>query len=326
MTVTLNLKNDLDIGNMLLVTGATGFVGRAVVRRAVAESRAVRCLLRPSRREQSLPPGTALSAVSASLDDLPALRTAVGGATAILHLAGEEDLWNGGLREDHIAGTANLITVAQELDVQRLVYLSHLGADTASAYPLFRILGEAESLVSTSGLDYTIVQTSLVYGAEDVFTNMLVMLAKCCPWVMPIPDAGLCRFQPLWVEDLARCLLATVDSSSLSGRTIQLGGPEHFTFPQLVSEVLRAAGMRRRLLNVRIPFMQWIIALLDTFLPRTPTPFWWLDLLAVNGATDLMAVPRLFDFEPCRLTNCLDYLSRPRAWRRTLVRYITSRG
>lgn len=297
-----------------------------MVRRAVAESYEVRCLLRPSRREQSLPPGAAISVVAASLDDLPALRTAVGGATAILHLTGEEDLWNGGVGEAHITGTANLIAVAQELEVRRFICLSRLGADAASAYPLFRILGEVEALVSASGLDYTIVQTSIVYGAEDIFTNMLVMLAKCCPLVMPIPDAGLCRFQPLWVEDLARCLLATVESGSLIGRTIQLGGPEHFTFSQMVSEVLRAAGVRRRLVNVRMPLMQWAIALLDTFLPRAPTPFWWLDLLAVNGATDLMAIPRLFGFEPCRFTCCLDYLSRPRAWRRDLIRYVTSRG
>ncbi len=296
------------------------------MRRAVAESREVRCLLRPSRREQSLPPGAVVSAVSASLNDLPALRTAVGGVTAIIHLTGEEDLWNGGVQEDHVTGTANLIAVAQELEVRRFVCLSRLGADSASAYRLFRILGEVEALVGGSGLDYTIVQTSLVYGAEDVFTNMLVMLAKCCPVIMPVPDAGLCRFQPLWVEDLARCLLAAVDSSSLSGRTIQLGGPEHFTFSQLVSEVLRAAGVRRRLVNVRMPFMQWVIALLATFLPRNPTPFWWLDLLAVGSATDLMAVPRLFGFEPCRFNQCLGYLSRPRAWRRDLIRYVTSRA
>lgn len=310
---------------MILITGATSFVGRAVVLRLAAEQRQVRCLLRPSRREQRLATGVPFSTVSASMSDLPALRTAMQGVTAIVHLAEEEDLGHERALRKHVEHTANLITAAREADVRRLIYVSRLGADRASAYPLFRATGGAETAVSESGLDTTILQAPIVYGPEDVFANVLVMLAKAIPLVLPIPDPGLSRFQPLWVVDLTTCILATLDRDEFIGQTIALGGPEHFTFEQMVAQVLAAAGLRRRLMRVRMPLMQGAIALSDALLPRTPTPPWWLDLLTVGSATELGAIPRRFGFEPCRFSQCLDYLRRKRPWRRDMIHLILDR-
>ncbi len=307
---------------MILITGTTSFVGRALVRRLAAERGEVRCLLRPSRREQQLPTDVPFSTVSASMSDLPALRTAMQDVTVIVHLAGEEDLDHGGTLHSHVEDTTNLITAAQEAGVRRFIYLSRLGADRASAYPLFRARGETEAAVRESGLDTTIFQTSTIYGPEDIFGNMLVMLTKVIPFILPLPDTGLSRFQPLWVEDLTTCILATLDRDDLVGRTIPLGGPEHFTLEQMVTEILTAAGMHRRLVRVRMPLMQWAIALSDALLPRNPMPFWWLDLLTVGSATDLMTIPCHFGFEPCRFSQCLDYLHHKRPWRRDLVRFV----
>lgn len=310
---------------MILITGATGFVGRAVVRRLAAERREVRCLLRPSRREQRLPAGILFSTVSATLDDLPALRTAMQDVTAVVHLTGEEDLDQGRTPHRHAKDTANLIAAAQEAGVPRFIYLSRLGADRASAYPLFRAMGEAEAAVRESELDYTILQATVTYGAEDAFTNMLAMLAKATPFILPIPDPGLSCLQPLWIVDLVTCIVATLERDDLVGRTIPLGGPEHFAFEQMVAQVLAAAGMRRRLVHVRLPLVQGMIGLLDALLPRNPTPPWWLDLLAVGSATELGTIPRHFGFEPCRFAQGLDYLRRKRSWRRDLVRFVLHR-
>lgn len=310
---------------MILITGATSFVGRAVVLRLAAEQRPVRCLLRPSQREQRLATGVLFSTVSANLSDLPALRTAMQDVTAIVHLMEEEDLRREGALGTHVEDTANLITAAQEVGVRRLVYVSRLGADRASAYPLFRAIGQVEAAVSESGLETTILQAPIVYGPEDIFTTVLVMLAKAMPLVLPIPDPGLSRFQPLWVGDLATCIPATLDREEFTGQTIALGGPEHFTFEQMVRQVLAAAGLRRRLVRVRMSLMQAVTALLDALLPRNPTPRWWLDLLTVGSATELGAIPRQFGFEPCRLSQCLDYLGRRRPWRRDLARFVLDR-
>lgn len=306
---------------MILVTGVTNFVGRAVVRRLVKERHEVRCLLRPSRYEQRLPRGVDLSTVSASVSDASALCGAMQDVTAVVHLMRDEESAQEGKLRDHAGGTNNLIAAAQAAGVRRFIYLSRLEAGQASAYRLFRIRGRAETAVRESGLEYTILQSAVIYGPEDAFTNALVMLAKMIPIVIPIPAAGLVRFQPLWIGDLSTCVAATLDRDDLIGRTLPVGGPEHFTLEQMIGQILEAAGMRRRLLYVGMPLMRAMIGLFDTLLVHNPTPAWWLDLAAVGSAAELGAVPRRFGFEPRRFAQCLGYLRRRKPWRRDFVRF-----
>jgi NADH dehydrogenase len=306
---------------MILITDATSFVGRAIANHLGAAGYQVRCLLQPSPNRQLLPPGRAFSTVAASMDDLPAMRTAMQDVSAVVHLTWEEDLDTGRHLDEHPQETRNLIQAMREADVHRMVYLSRLGADRASAYPLFRIRGEAEAAVKESELDYTILQPALTYGPGDAFTELLVMLAKSTPLVLPFPDPGLSRFQPLWIGDLTTCVAMALAEKPHLGQTIPLGGPEHFTFEQLVAEVLTAAGVRRRLVRVRIPFVRGASRVFDVLLPRNPTPLWWLDILAHGSTTELGTVARHYDFEPSRLIHCLDYLRQPRHWRRDLIRF-----
>ncbi len=308
---------------MILVTGATSLIGRAVVRRLAAGGREVRCLLRPSRREQQLPPGVPFSIVTAGLQDLPAMRTAMERVTAIIHLAGEEDLEQVGDLCYHVADTASLISAAQEVGVPRLVYLSCLGANRASAYPYLRAKGEVERMVRNSGLSYTIINAAITYGADDLLTNVWVMLAKMIPLLLPVPDTGLARFQPLWVEDLARCIVAALDEKRLEGQSVPIGGPEHFTIDQMAAEVLAAAGVRRKIVRVRMPFARWWVAVMDALLPRNPTPPWWLDVLSAGSAAELGNVARYCGFEPVRLSEGLAYLRQRRPWRRDFLRLVS---
>lgn len=307
---------------MILITNPTGFVGRAVVRQLVAEQYKVRCLLQPSRREQRLPKGIPLSTIAASLSDLPALRTAMQDVTAIIHLMSEEDPEQETALLTHAQDTANLVEAAREVGVRRFIYLSRLGADRASAYLLFRVRGEAEAAVRKSDLDWTILQAAITYGPEDAFTNVLAMLAKTVPFVLPMPEAGLVRFQPLWIADLVRCILITLNRDDLARQAVPLGGPEHFTLEQLVTQVLLALRVRRRLVRVRMPLAQFMSALGNIFLFRNPVPPWWFDILAVGSATELGSIPRYFGFEPGRFANCLDHLRGRRPWRRTLLRFV----
>ncbi len=296
------------------------------MQRLVADGRPMACLLRPAQREQRLPPGIHVAIVSASMRDIPALRTAMQGVTAIVHLTGEEDIDYGDNLQSHVEDTANLLTAAEETGVRRIVYLSRLGADRASAYPIYRAVGDVEALIGNSGLDYTILQAPIIYGEGDQFTTTLVMLAKVIPFILPIPAAEKSRFQPLAVTDLATCVALALERDDLVRKTIPLGGPEHFTFEQLVLEVLKAAGVKKRLVSVRVPFVGWAIAISEALLPRNPTPYRWLDLLATGCATDLVTIPRHFGFEPGRLSSNLDYLRPPRPWRRDFWRYIFTVG
>jgi len=310
---------------MILVTGSTNFVGRAVIQRLNQRGYHVCCLVEPSRFEQDLPTDVTFSILSASLEDLPALRKAVEGVEVVIHLTREEERPRERSLTDHTAGTRNLVRAASDGGVSRFIYLSRLGATPASAYPLFRIKGEAEIAVAESGLPHTNIRSAVIYGAEDVFTTRLVMLAKMMPFILPIPDAGMVRFQPVWVEDLARCIVETVERKDLVGRMIPLGGPEHFTLEQLIRRVLEAAGMRRSLIHLSMPIMQSALDGIEAITGGTATPAWWLDLAAAGSATDLGTIPKHFDFEPCRFSQCLTYLRRQRPWRRAFIRHLLDR-
>ena len=307
---------------MILVTHPTGFAGRAIVRQLVAGDREVRCRLQPSRRELKLPTGISFSTVSASMDDLPALRTALQDVAAVVHLMGEEDLVSETTLARHVQQTSNLTAAMQEADVRRVAYLSRMGAGLASAYPLLRIQGQAEEIVRGSGLDYTILRPTLIYGPEGAFTNVLAMLAKAIPLVLPIPDTGLSRFRPLWIEDLARCVSLTLDRTDLIGETTPLGGPEHFTLEQILTEILAAMNIRRLMVRLRMPIVRGVSRLMDHLLPRSPTPMWLLDILALGDAGDLGTIPHHFGFKPQRFAQGLDHLRRKRPWRRELIRFI----
>lgn len=311
---------------MILIAGATNFVGRAVTRRLAAEGRPFRCLLQPSRYPQRLPTELSFSAVSAPLSDVEALREAMDGVTGVIHVTREEDQLAERTLHTHTEDTGNLLEAAKSAGVTRFLYLSRLGATAASAYPLFRIKGESEIRVHESGLDHTILRAAVIYGAEDAFTTRLVMLAKMIPIVLPIPDVGMVRFQPLWVEDLAHCIVATIDRTDLSNKTVVLGGAEHYSIEQMVRRILAAAGMRRYLLHVTMPLIRTGSRFLGALLARNPTPMWWLDLATVGSATELGAIPKHFGFEPRPLAQSLGYLRLRRPWRREFIRYTLGDG
>jgi uncharacterized protein YbjT (DUF2867 family) len=311
---------------MILVTDATGFVGRNLVSRLAAQGRQVRCLIRPSRHVQQLPKSVNFSAVSANLSDLPALRTAMQDVTEIIHLLGEDDPDQQRRIAQHGADTANLVEAAQEAGIRRILYVSRLDSDRASAYKLFRARGEAEWALRESGLETTVVRTAIAYGPDDAFTNVIVLLARAIPIFLPVPSASLSRFQPIWVEDLVRCIVEALDRRDLIGQTVSVGGPDHFTFDQIVTLVLDAARVRRQLLHVRAPLMGLAAGLANLLLPRNPTPRWWLDLLAAGSATDLTATMRTFNFKPRPFSQSLGYLAEQQHWRRELLRFMLGKS
>ena len=307
---------------MILVTGATSIIGRAVVRQLASEGRQAHCLLRPDFGEQRLPTGIPFAAVSAGLADLPALRTAMQRTSCVVHIVGEERFGTLGALREHTQGTAYLVEAMRDARVDRVVHLSRLGADRNSAYPYLRVRGDAESMIRHSGLEYTTLQAPMAYGPEDVSTTVLVMVAKMVPLVLPVPQTGGSCFQPLSIPDIARCVTGTLDRRDLIGQTIPLGGPEHFTLQQLTAQVLAAAGVRRKILPINLLLMKGLVRLLDLIIPHNPVPSWWLDIVASSSGTDLGSVPRHFNFEPCRFSQGSAYLGDKRPWRRELLRLV----
>ena len=149
---------------MILVTGGTGFIGRALIRHLADVGYPVRALLRPSPKSPTIPKGVAMEVAVSSLEDERGLRAAMVGVDTVYHLVGVER--HGAyaeLVEIDIQGTRAVVEAAASAGVERIFYISHLGADRASAYPVFKAKAIAEQFVRRSGIDYTIFRTALIF-------------------------------------------------------------------------------------------------------------------------------------------------------------------
>jgi len=265
--------------------------------------------------------------VSGDVDDVPTLRLAMHGVTSIVHLAAISRPYPRGrtIESVNVGGTQNVIEAAREVGVQRIVFVSPIGADAHSAYPYLRSKGQAEELIRASGLDYTIVRASAVYGEDDEWTMPLAMGLHAVPLICLIPGDGRSRLQPLCVHDMATCLSACLSSAEKIGQTVDIGGPQFMTFGDVVTEIMKATGVKRRRYYLHPGAAHSLARLSSRLLGRPPFSDAAVDLLAVNRTTALDAVPFHFGFQAARMSGSLDYLKRPRPWRRMFVRYLMTR-
>jgi NADH dehydrogenase len=301
---------------MILVTGGTGFIGQAVIRHLVADERRVRTLLRPSQQSPDLPKGTPVEVMLSSIDDERGLRAAVSGVETIYHLVGGE--WEGvdaDLTNIEIEGTKTLLRVAQDSGVKRIVYLSHLGAERPSAYPVLKVKGIVEEFIRRSSLEYAIIRTGLVFGPNDNFITSLAKLMAIYPFLFFLPDEGETLLQPIWVEDLATCLTWLLDRDELGNQTIEIGGPEFLTIRQIIEEVMAASGMNRYLVGLQPSYLRIVAVFLEYMFPAFPHSIYWLDYLATDRTCEIDSVSRVFGLLPVRLSQQLDFI-KGQNWRR----------
>jgi uncharacterized protein YbjT (DUF2867 family) len=310
---------------MILVTGGTGFIGKALIRHLVELGYPVRTLIRPSKKSPNLPRGVSVDVAVASLNDERGLRAAMVGIKSVYHLASSE---RGGpraslLRVD-IEGTRTLVEAAEDAGVKRLFYISHLGADRASAYPVLKAKAIAEEFIRRSSLDYTILRSAIVFGPNDRFTTQIARLLSAIPAVFLMPGGGDTLLQPLWVEDLVTCLSWSLDDPETFKRTLEVGGPEYLSFRQVLELVMEETGIRRRPIKVNPPYLRGLTVILDSLLRVMPISVYWLDYLAVNRTTALDTLPRTFNLMPSIMSKKLAYLRGIR-WRRSLAKVMWRR-
>ena len=228
---------------MLLLTGATGLIGSAVLRRMTARGEPVRCLVRDPRRL-----GAERVRVQLAIGDLgdPASwRHALRGVKTVIHLAAtERDQPRGTIEEIDGLAASRLLRAAERAGAERFLWMTPLGAAPHHHSRVHRAKALAERAVAASGLRTTTLAASLVYAPGDRRLQRLERLA-----LLPVvPLLGSARTQPIWADDVADCALAALDGDHL-GR-YELAGPDVLGHRDVARLALRAAHRRRRLLPV----------------------------------------------------------------------------
>ncbi len=294
---------------MLLITGATGFVGRQAVRAFVSHGHPLRCLVHTPRSAEVIQ-GQGVELVYGDVLDPSSLKEALRGVEAVAHLVAvireKGPFTFSGVNHQ---GTRNVLEAAKEAGVKRFIGASTIGAtdDPGIPYLYSRWLGEQE--IINSGIPYTILRFSLGFGEGDEFFNALAALVKALP-IVPIVGDGKALFQPMAVEEIAECLVKTYEDDHTVGRTIEIGGPEHLTYEEitdLISETLQVKTVKA---HVPIPVMRPLVGVMDALLPRPPVTSDQLKILKMDSVTDPQAVEKTFGFAPRSPRGNIDYITR----------------
>ncbi len=293
---------------MILVTGGTGFIGQHLVRQLVLQGYDVRILLRPSPQSPNLPTGLPVQVAVSSLNDQRGLRAALKGINTVIHLAGTESF---GIKSDlegvDINGTHSLASAAREAGIDRFFFLSHLGADKASAFPVLKAKAIAENLIKHSGIPFTIFRTAVVFGPNDHFTSVFSRLIEISSIGLLIPGDGSTLLQPIWIQDLVASILISLENPASIGKIYQIGGGESISFFNIIQIIMDKIDLHRRI----IPIMPGYLRVMSVWLEqsrRFPISAYWIDYLAVDRTCSLDSLSRNFNLIPARFHQSLDYL------------------
>lgn len=301
----------------VLVTGATGFIGPNVARALVQRGHQVRCLVRRTsdlRALQFLPVEVWLGDIS----DPASLPAAVEDQQAVVHLVGilkerPPELTYQGV---HVDGTQNLVEASKAGGVQRFLYLSGNGAAEGTRYPYLHTKWLAEELVKASGLDWTILRPSIVTGPGDGFFNQLADIVRHPPSggrtmapIVPVIGSGNCRYSPLHVEDLARGVAQAAVDPAFAGRTLVLGGPQQFTYRELLRITMEATHVIRPTIGLPVWFMRLVVPTMPLLYKDPPLTPALLEMATLDNVAPADSVEAAFGFKPRAIEQHLGYLT-----------------
>ncbi len=237
--------------------GGTGFLGGHIAARLSQAGATVRVAVRNPEnagRDQGPGPGEVVP-LRADVRDEAAVAAAVAGAGAVINAVGLY-LEQGGatFQAVHVEGAGRVARAAAAAGVPRLVHISGIGAEprSPSAYVRARAAGEAAVRAAFGGA--TILRPSVLFGPGDAFFNTLAGLARTSP-VLPLFGRGQTRLQPVYVGDVAEAVARALTDATAPGRTFELGGPETYSYRELL--IVTLVQINRRRLLLPLPFPLW---------------------------------------------------------------------
>jgi NADH dehydrogenase len=294
---------------MILIAGGTGFVGSAIVRELAKRGKPVAALTRNPESALGRFPGLDVQLRKGDVTEPASLRGALPGIEAIV---GCQQFPNSPIENPgkgytfeavDAQGTENLVSAAKAGGVNRYVYLSGAGAAPGGRH-WFKAKWRAETAVMDSGMTYTILRPSWVYGPEDNALNRFIRMARFSPFVPQIGDIGKQQMQPVFVDDVARVVADSLDNAATENRIFELGGPEVLSMKEVVATALETAGRKRIILATPAGLMKLAASVLQ-FLPGRPLTPDAVDFITGDALGDSSDLKQAIGFEPTPLRQGL---------------------
>ncbi len=255
------------MAEQVFITGGGGFVGSAII--AELRNRGFEVVALVNRR----PVAGAVRSVKADLLESSVISPAMRGCVAVIHLVGiimENPRRGITFERIHFEGTKSVVDAAKAAGVKRYLHMSALGVRANAASRYHRTKFAAEEHVRSSGLDWTILRPSLIHGPSGEFMQMEIRWArKTAPpfFAMPYFGAGLLglggagMLQPVYVKDVARAFVDSLQNPGMIAKTFDLGGAQQLTWPQLHQTVAQAVVRHRRLVvPLPVPMAKFLAA------------------------------------------------------------------
>ena len=265
----------------VLVLGGSGFIGRHFVAQLARRELKVTVPSRRRERAKHLILLPTVDVVQSDVIDPAALERLARNKDVVVNLIG---ILHGDFERFHVELPRAIVAACRAAGVKRLLHMSALGADVngPSAYQRSKGAGEAVVLEARD-LDVTVFRPSVVFGPEDQFLNRFAAMARFLPVLaVPCPQA---RFQPVYVGDVARVMLSSLEDTESHGRAIELGGPHDYDLKQLVSLVCDMTGHRRLVIGLGDRLSYYQAAVLEHLPGRLMTRDNYLSMKVPNVTT-----------------------------------------
>ncbi len=285
------------------VTGGTGFVGRNIVERLLAEKWNVRCLARKPQDAKDLKK-QGIEVYKGDVVDKSSIdKSFFHSLTYVIHLVGIiKELDNQTFERVHFEGTKNIADLAKEAVVKKFIHMSGLGTRPNAKSKYHSTKWMAEEYLRESGLNYTIFRPSIIFGPNDEFINTFIRMIKLSP-VIPVLKSG--KLQPIYVGDVAHCFVQSLSNPETDKRTFEIGGKEKLTIEGIIKTIMRVLDTERVLIPIPTSLMYAPAFLFQSVLKNPPLTLDQLKMLEEDNTCDMKEALDVFSFSPISLEEGL---------------------
>lgn len=292
----------------VLVTGATGFLGKSVVKALLQRDQRCRCLIRTPGHEIVLDENVDIH--YGSVTDPSALAAAFYEVDTVIHLVAViRENGNATFDQINVQGVRNVLAEARKQGVKRFIHVSAIGAEGNPNLPYLYSKWLGEQAVIESGIPYSILRPSILFGEGGEFIEILASLARVFPLV-PILGPGEGEFRPISVDDVARCVTSIINRDEFINTITDVVGPDVFSYDQIVDGVISAMGINRVKFHLPITLSKALVKLLEIVSPHPPITTYQLNMLLTSRASPVDALEDTFGFKPIHMRQNIGFAAK----------------